>query len=465
MLIWKTNTSSARTASYRYRCLLPVQHLAKSGYSSVIYSRAERVYCPHRAAALVFMKSFTNEDVNTCQLAVNKGIPVILDLCDNIFIDEYAEERDLDYSPRENFRTMAAISSAIVTTGPALKQAIEAFVADPPPVWVIPDGCETLADVHYALALKDWRRRLEILHQSPLAVGSILETQVLIFKKDLIHYLKRQRSRVRRLAARAKGRVKATLALAEAPAAMEQPEFLPGWLRGKQPSAPIHQREATRNLPSPAAALFTPTPEPQGWDSCSTGLAPESKPIPAEPRKTVLWFGNHGTSYGQVGLENILSVTPALHHLNQSIPLRLRIVSNSYDKYLNLIEPLPFPTEYLEWHPTEVYQHIASSDVVIIPNSKSPFSICKSANRAILALSLGVPVVATKTPALAPFQDCILFDDWDFGLQQYLNQPEFVAKHIQQAQAMIESTYSGAAIARQWIHLLDTLQQPRYGQP
>ena len=431
MLIWKTNTSSARTASYRYRCLFPAQHLAKLGYPSVIYGRAERVYCSPQATALVFMKSFTNEDVDTCRTAVNKGIPVILDLCDNIFIDEYAEGRNLDYSPRENFWAMATMSSAVVTTGPALQQAVKDFVANPPPVWVIPDGCETLEDVHHALAMGDWQRRLDILRYSPRGFGSVLESQAGRFIKSLTRSLKRQRSRILRLVGRVRGIWYAVLA------------------NGKNPST----------ISYPAA------PDAPGLAISTPDIANGDGPSSSEARKTVLWFGNHGTSYGQVGMENILEVSPALHDLNSSIPLRLRIVSNSYDKYLKLIEPLPFPTEYTEWHPTGVYHHIATSDVVIIPNSKSPFSICKSANRAILALSMGVPVVATATPALQPFHGCIMVDDWGSGLQQYLSQPDLVERHIQQAQAMIESTYGGTAIARQWIHLLNKLQRHRHGQP
>lgn len=369
------------------------------------------------------MKSFTDGDVQTCKEAVDQGIPVILDLCDNIFIDEYAEGRNLSYSPRENFRTMARMGSAVVTTGPALKQAIENFVEGTPPVRIIPDGCETLDDMHYALTLGNWQRSLAILRHSPRGFWHLGLAQMQRFPKVLTHSLKRQVLQIRHPAAQTMAREAAAIDPKLSP-----PRSAPG-----APAFPGHAAGAS--LPS------------------------------EQSRKTVLWFGNHGTSYGQVGMATILEVCPALYQLNQHIPLRLRIVSNSYRKYLQLIEPLPFPTDYIEWHPTEVYHHIATSDVVIIPNSKSPFSICKSANRAVLALSLGVPVVATNTPALHPLGDCILVDDWDQGLGQYLNQPELVDRHIHQAQAVIESTYSGPVIAQQWITLLDELQHHRYGQP
>lgn len=377
------------------------------------------------------MKSFTHEDVRTCQRALDRGIPVVLDLCDNIFIDDYAEGRNLDYSPGDNFRTMAAMAAAIVTTGPALQQAIADQIEHGPPVWIIPDGCETLEDVHHALAAGDGQRYLDILRYSPVGIWTILEIQGRHCKKGLTRQVKHQQARVLRWWHR----------IGHRGAALSTPTQLPS--TSSQPAAPGNPR-------------LVPRPADQGSTDPSVSTA---------PRKTVLWFGNHGTSYGQVGIENLLEVSPALDKLNQQIPLQLKVVSNSYSKYLQLIAPLPFPTEYVEWHPTEVYHHISTSDVVIIPNSKSPFSICKSANRAVLALSLGVPVVATQTPALHPLTDCILFDDWASGLRRYLSQPDLVKAHILQAQTVIESTYSSSAIAEQWLRLLEELQKQRHGHP
>ena len=93
--------------------------------------------------------------------------------------------------------------------------------------------------------------------------------------------------------------------------------------------------------------------------------------------------------------------------------------------------------------------------MTIIPNSKSDFSICKSANRAVLSLSLGVPVVATKTPALIPFEECTIIDNWEQGLREYLTNKELANSHIKKAQSTIQKNYSGEAIANQWINVLN----------
>lgn len=173
----------------------------------------------------------------------------------------------------------------------------------------------------------------------------------------------------------------------------------------------------------------------------------------------VLWFGNHGAKYGKFGMLNILKLSEVLEELYKELKFKLLVVSNNYQKYLDNIAVLNISSSYLEWHPTQIYDYISASDVVIIPNSKTNFSICKSANRAVLALSLNVPVVATKTPALELFESCIIFDDWEYGLRSYLSNKSIAREHVQKAQAVIQENYSGPIIAHQWINLLEQVKR------
>jgi glycosyltransferase involved in cell wall biosynthesis len=71
-----------------------------------------------------------------------------------------------------------------------------------------------------------------------------------------------------------------------------------------------------------------------------------------------------------------------------------------------------------------------------------------------MSLSLGVPVVATKTPALELFNDCIIYDDWESGLRAYLTDQNLVKSHIEKAEAIIQQNYSGEAIAKQWNNVI-----------
>lgn len=191
-----------------------------------------------------------------------------------------------------------------------------------------------------------------------------------------------------------------------------------------------------KKTPTEATPLW-----PQPW--------PEAKGV-----KTVLWFGNYGAKYGNFGMLNILEVAEAIASISQECRLRLMVVSNSRATYKKHIAPLPFATQYLRWHPRKIYDYIQSSDVVIIPNSQSVFSICKSANRAVLSLAQGTPVVASRTPALEIFADCVYLDDWEAGLRAYLLSPKTGKIHVAQAQQVIAQHLSGEVIAQQWLSLL-----------
>ncbi|MEL7503038.1 MAG: hypothetical protein AAFN18_11285 [Cyanobacteria bacterium J06554_6] len=430
MLIWKTNTADARIASYRYRCLMPARDLAQQGYPSIIYNQGDPVVFPRQAQAIVFVKSFTRQDLSICQRAVDRGLPVILDLCDNIFIDTYVGKTDVGKtdggrtpadSPRETFWTMAQLATAIVTTGPALQQAIATFLEKPPPIWIIPDGCETLESMQAVLRASRWQRFADLLRYCPGGfVGAIAAAG-----------LRQIKAGARRLKSWAKW----------------TRHYLSPYL------GPIKR--------ALFGALGLPVSPPVETEPTLSATAPDLPVPPAPPpendTKTILWFGNHGAAYGKFGMVNILQAAPALERLSREYPLRLLVVSNHYGKYLDLIEPLPFPTAYAEWHPFKIYDDIAQSDAVIIPNSKTPFSLCKSANRAVLSLSLGVPVVATRTPAYEPLVDCVAFDDWYAGLHQYLSQPEQTQQQLARVQQVIQTHYSGTVIADRWRSMLTTL--------
>lgn len=441
MLIWKTQALDPTIASVRYRCIFPARALEERGVASLVYGRRYHLPLHQNLKAIIFVKSFTNEDVQACQAASRLGIPIILDLCDNIFIDDYGQGITQAYSPRTNFLKMAKWAAAIVTTGPALKQIIEQHIEVEAncPVRVIPDGCETLADVEYALQVNIWRRWLTLLRDWPYFL-------LLEFISYVTGITQRLSARVINGLRQVKNHLIDVIGIKRGPA--------PTIDAKNQQSDNINQ---ARNR---AIDLSLTTEGSQHQDN---SLTVESNPglISQELRdssvKTILWFGHHGSPYSQSGIVNILALSKAIENISKMIPLCLLVVSNSYSKYLNLIAPLPFDTAYLEWHPTQVYHHISNSDLVILPNSKTPFAWSKSANRAVLSLSVGVPVVATFIPAMEPFRDCMLFDNWENNLRQYLGQPEVVEEHLQKAQAIIKENYSSEAIAAQWFDLIHSI--------
>jgi hypothetical protein len=171
-------------------------------------------------------------------------------------------------------------------------------------------------------------------------------------------------------------------------------------------------------------------------------------------RKTVIWFGHHGSGHGRYGMIVLADLADDLVRVNRDIPLRLLVVSDNRDKFEELFGALPFKAEFRYWHPLRIFGDIRSADVCVVPNSRDIFSITKSANRAVLALSLGVPVVATRVPATAPLEGCVVFDDWETGLRRYLATPEAASADIEAATRLIERDYSSRAIGEAWCRIL-----------
>jgi len=172
------------------------------------------------------------------------------------------------------------------------------------------------------------------------------------------------------------------------------------------------------------------------------------------PRKRIVWFGNGGASYTDSGMLAILRIAPHLHRIAQELPIELVVVSDNAELFNRAIRPLPIATRFVEWSILDVRDEITSADLVIIPTSTDAFSRTKSANRAILALSLGTPVVASWLPSLEPLRSCLGIEDWVDNIRAYLTDSERRSRDLAAARAAIERNYAPERIAGQWHDLL-----------
>lgn len=482
MLIWKTQNLDSTIASVRYRCMLPSQALEKKGIKSLIYGRRYPLPLHSSVQAIIFVKSFSNDDVKSCRSAHKLRIPIILDLCDNIFVDNYGQGVARFDLPKDNFLEMTKLATAIVTTGPELKCVIEKYLdVLHCPVWIIPDGCETLENVSYSLRVNARKRWLDLLKSNPTYLILEIISYFIGFGRYLLIQMRYQWRRIKEKFAKIKLILKTKMILKKLTLGLEEDsekEFCSTEerfdrscsLRSLKKEAIVESNDKlavltnSRVLPSDESVMQSMSRQLSNLKKISLKKLPmanQSGPDCQDEKditfKTILWFGHHGSPYSQSGLINILETSSAIESVSKELPVRLLVVSNNYEKYLDLIDPLPFPTAYKVWHPTEIYRYITESDVVIIPNSKAPFALSKSANRAVLALSLGVPVVATCIPAMQPFKDCILFDNWEENLRKYLSQPELVNNHLKKAQTIINTIYRSEVIAEKWFSLIDSI--------
>jgi hypothetical protein len=341
-------------------------------------------------SALVLVKAFSNHDVYLAEKAYANAVPVIIDLCDNVLESGYGGDQHAEIVA--NFIKISELSSALVVTGPGMREALSARTPGLEIVEIV-DQVEREEVVRSLILSDDWRRENSELRLEPepdLDLGTKTRSTV---KK-----VKRALKRTRR--------------------------SLVAWLRSLQ------NRLRRR------------------W----IGNGMETLP-------TLLWFGTHASSTGRSGLITLAELGEELRAAYCIRPFKLLVVSDSAHRFKRDIAGIGVPVQYRAWDPLRMFQDIRDSDVVLLPNSKDSFSVVKSANRAVLSLSLGTPAVATMVPALKPFDGCMIFDNWKDGIIRYLTEPSLADLHVKKAQRVIETLYGGERVAHSWNDLLTRVSQ------
>lgn len=433
---WKVSTLDVKIASLRYRAILPMFALESYGVVNRIFKSVEQG-CLTDLDVLVIVKSFTVEDVMLAQEAVALEIPVIFDLCDNIFIDEYSKWGD--QTPAAVFLHIANIASAIVVTTEPLAEIVSKRIGDVTPVYIVPDGIES--DVLLAQA----KRRLLFVRFQGYIVGGLAQGAVAKVMQRSKQQLGMQLlvSLFHRLTKKIKSETRQ----------YRQKRF---WLK-----------KAYRHYDSLRSVIFgVPSRLSQQESIKNTGQhnnlsLPVVQQLAKPNAQKILWFGNHGANHASFGMLDLLSIREPLETLAKEMALELVVVSNNRGKFDQHIKPFNIPTRYIEWKPDSVATHIRNADVVVIPNSLDDFSICKSSNRSVMALSYGVPVVATATPALEPLRGCITLDDFEGGLRRYLTDKTYAELHVQEGKKQINVLYGQPMIGQLWHQLLCLLIDKR----
>ena len=189
--------------------------------------------------------------------------------------------------------------------------------------------------------------------------------------------------------------------------------------------------------------------------------AASSRSSSGKERKSVVWFGTSGGIHSNFGIASLLPAMPALRAVNGQIPIELVLVSNKEATADAVIRPFGVPTRYEPWSPETVYAELKRADAALLTTGDDDFSITKSANRLLQALSARVPVVmadaagqAVSDTELAAFSDCMLIGA-SKGLLAYLG-PER-EKNVAAAMAGAEkiiARYGPDKLAQLWLDLL-----------
>lgn len=169
-----------------------------------------------------------------------------------------------------------------------------------------------------------------------------------------------------------------------------------------------------------------------------------------EDTARVIWFGRHGSFHAKFGMGLLGPILTELERAHRHRPIELIVISNNRVKFDALTHNLKIFTRYEPWSNERVFFELSRSDLFVMPSADDLFSRCKSANRAVLALANGVPVVASYLEALEPLRDAIVIDDWRLGIETYLFNGDGRYEHLTLAQAALAKHYSTGVIGQNW---------------
>ncbi len=407
---WKVASLSFSMASVRYRAMLPLLALEHDGFQCRVFSDAgsEQLL---GLDLLVIVKSFSSDDFALAQQAVARGVPVVLDLCDNIFISGYgASALAPRTSPAHMFLAMARIASALVVTTEPLAQAVRSRLDTPVPVHVVADGLETPD------AMEQMRSRL-----AKAIVGQ---------RKSLAQKIRKRVMRLVRRAQTLRSAAMVPLTKRLAHRAVRELHWKTWAKRAYRRFDAVRRSVRARPGQGPVVVAVQRQADPDA--------------------QRILWFGNHGAPHARFGMLDLLEIRTALETIATEFNVELVLVSNHRAKYEQHIAPLRIPSTYVEWSPASIKQQLSLAAVVVVPNTLDAFSVCKSSNRTASALLAGVPVVATATPALAALAESVVLDEFLDGLRLYLRDAQRAAADVARGREVIQRIYGQAAVAAAW---------------
>jgi hypothetical protein len=201
---------------------------------------------------------------------------------------------------------------------------------------------------------------------------------------------------------------------------------------------------------------------PVGWGGWVGGLASQVRfRFAGTGRTRLLWFGNVGVEYPQFGMIDLAERIPMLAELSRRYPIELTVVSNSREAFDKYFRAVPFPVRYLNWKLWLVPAIAKAHHVCLIPVQRNPFTVCKTSNRLVHALMLGLPVIADSIPSYLEFAPYVTLDDWVGGLTRVVTDRGAAAAQVEAGQAYIRKRFDRDSWLLQWRSALEAAIQAR----
>lgn len=201
-------------------------------------------------------------------------------------------------------------------------------------------------------------------------------------------------------------------------------------------------------------------------------VRPVRRPDPVEGQLRLFW---EGLPQNLAGFRP--AVNEALRQLTTELDVSLHVTTDAtYPRWLGrvgvadteaLLRDLPVPTTLHAWSPDAVADVAAQCDVGLIPlDLTDAFAAGKPENKLLIMWQLGLPVVASATPAYlrtmgaAGLDDtCVTPQDWVAALRR-LADPGARARASQAGLDYVRKNHDGEDIRRAWDALFADLTAP-----
>jgi hypothetical protein len=122
-------------------------------------------------------------------------------------------------------------------------------------------------------------------------------------------------------------------------------------------------------------------------------------------RVEVLWFGNGNNPLFPVGVSDLIAFSEALRPLQTAgFTVHLKVLTNAEAlnaEGLNRLRMLPYPVEVEEWSEEAERASLDKATLAFLPVNYQGFSIAKSLNRAVTALTHGTQILTAGYPLYA----------------------------------------------------------------
>jgi hypothetical protein len=177
------------------------------------------------------------------------------------------------------------------------------------------------------------------------------------------------------------------------------------------------------------------------------------------------WFGIGDNPFFPVGISDLAAFGGALRGLaSDGIPIELTILTNKRaldQSGLAMIAQLPFPAKIDLWSSQREAQLLMHSDVCFLPVNAQPFSVSKSMNRALTALSAGCQVLSVGYPLYEALDELIYRDPASLLADWRRGEPRLRASSVPILEAKIEQLASSRREAAELATFLEARSRTR----